>query len=203
MDLSFLLQGIAVGFSIAAPVGAIGLLCIQTTLTGGMVLGLATGLGAATADMMYGLVVALGMHSFSSWLLSYRTPLTLVGGLFLCYLGLRKFYAQPALHAAKISKGSVLRTYIVTFFLTLVNPATIIDFMALFTGLSIDFSSYNQGIYFVFGVFLGSTAWWFMLCFGISLFRKNVSTKVLQAINYTAGAIIFSFGIWALSKLIF
>jgi threonine/homoserine/homoserine lactone efflux protein len=201
MTFSFLLQGIAVGFSIAAPVGAIGLLCIQNTLSGGIALGLASGLGAATADMMYGILVALGMRTFSTFLLAYRTTLTLFGGLFLCYLGIKKFFAKPALQAAHISKGAVLKTYIVTFFLTLTNPATILDFMALFTGLSIDLSEYNQALYFVAGVFLGSAAWWLLLCCSVSLFRKKVSAHVLQWINYIAGIAILAFGIWALTKL--
>ena len=202
MSFSFLLQGIAVGFSIAAPVGAIGLLCIQNTLTGGIRLGLASGLGAATADMMYGILVAVGMRTLSTFLLTYQTILRLGGGLFLCYLGIKKFFAKPAMQAAQISKGSIVKTYIVTFFLTLTNPATILDFMALFTGLSIDVSGYSQALHFVFGVFLGSAAWWLLLCFSVNLFRKKVSVQLLQWINYIAGIAILSFGIWALTKLL-
>ena len=202
MAISFLLQGIAVGFSIAAPVGAIGLLCIQNTLSGGMTLGLASGLGAATADMMYGILVALGMRILSTFLLAYRTILTLLGGLFLCFLGIKKFFAKPAVQAVQVSKGTVLKTYFLLFFLTLTNPATILDFTALFTGLNIDVSDYHQALHFVAGVFLGSAVWWLLLCFSVNLFRKKVSVQVLQWINYVAGAAILSFGIWALSKLV-
>jgi len=196
----FLLQGVIVGFSIAAPVGAIGLLCIQNTLTGGIRLGLATGLGAATADTMYGLLVALGMRTLSTLLLAYKTILTVSGSLFLCYLGIQKFFAKPALQAATITKSNVLKTYIVTFFLTLTNPATILDFMALFTGLSIDVSGYSQALHFIAGVFLGSACWWLLLCFSVSLFRKKLSTHVLQWINYIAGTAILGFGLWMLVK---
>jgi len=202
MTFSFLLQGIAVGFSIAAPVGAIGLLCIQNTLTGGIRLGLASGLGAATADMMYGILVAVGMRTLSIFLLTYQTILRLGGGLFLCYLGIKKFFAKPSIQAAQISKGNIVKTYIVTFFLTLTNPATILDFMALFTGLSIDVSGYSQALHFIFGVFLGSAMWWLLLCFSVNLFRKKVSVQLLQWINYIAGIAILSFGIWALTKLL-
>lgn len=202
MSCSFLLQGIAVGFSIAAPVGAIGLLCIQNTLTGGISLGLASGFAAATADMMYGILVALGMRTFSTFILGYQIILRLCGGLFLCYMGIKKFFAKPVLQAAQISKGTILKTYIVTFFLTLTNPATILDFMALFTGLSIDVSGYSQALHFIFGVFLGSAFWWLLLCFSVSFFRKKVSTQVLLLINYLAGIAILGFGIWTLAKLI-
>jgi threonine/homoserine/homoserine lactone efflux protein len=92
----FLLKGIAVGFSIAAPVGAIGFLCIQQTLKGGVRLGLVSGLGAATADTVYGVLVALGLKVTQDFLLSFKSPLTLLGGLFLCYLGIKKFFSQPS-----------------------------------------------------------------------------------------------------------
>lgn len=202
MTCSLLLQGVAVGFSIAAPVGAIGLLCIQNTLSGGIRLGLATGLGAATADMMYGILVALGMRTLSTYLLAYKTILTVFGSLFLCYLGIKKFFAKPTLQAANITKGNIVKTYIVTFLLTLTNPATILDFMALFTGLNIDAPGHFQALYFVAGVFLGSAIWWLLLCFSVSLLRKKLSTQLLQWINYIAGTVILGFGLWMLTKLI-
>ena len=199
--MSLILEGIAVGFSIAAPVGAIGFLCIQQTLRGGIGLGLVSGLGAATADMMYGLLVALGMKATQSILLQYKASLTVIGGLFLCYLGLKKFFSKPPAENTKPLNTSFLSAYIVTFFLTLTNPATILDFMALFTGLNVDASGWVNGLAFVGGVFLGSAVWWFILCFSVGLFRKRVSAHVLQYVNYVAGIAIFSFGIYALSKL--
>lgn len=201
MNIAFLIQGILVGFSIAAPVGAIGLLCIQNTLQFGIALGLASGLGAATADMIYGILVAVGMRSLSTFLLTYRTILTFIGGIFLCYLGIKKFFAKPALRAAPISTKTVFKTYFVTFLLTLTNPATILDFMALFTGLSIDISDYTQGLLFIVGVFLGSVLWWFILCFSVNAFRKHVSQTILTWINIMAGIVIVGFGLWSLSKL--
>lgn len=197
----FLLKGMAVGFSIAAPVGAIGFLCIQQTLRGGMALGVASGLGAATADMMYGIVVALGLKASQSVLLSYKTPLTFFGGLFLCYLGVRKFFSTPSLDNTQSIKGGLWKAYGVTFLLTLTNPATILDFIALFTGLNIDVSGYIGSLSFVGGVFIGSASWWLLLCCVVGIFRKKVSAQVLRYINYIAGIAIFSFGIYALSNL--
>jgi threonine/homoserine/homoserine lactone efflux protein len=199
--MSLILEGIAVGLSIAAPVGAIGFLCIQQTLLGGIQLGIACGLGAATADMIYGLLVALGLKAFQSILLAYKTPLTLIGGLFIVYLGLRKFFSVPTIKEGRADSRSLFSAYVTTFFLTLTNPATILDFMALFTGLSIDVSGYVQSVTFVGGVFLGSALWWFLLCFAVGLFRKRVSVQALRYINYGAGIAICSFGIYALSKL--
>ncbi len=200
--MHLVLKGIAVGFSIAAPVGAIGLLCIQQTLRGGVRLGIASGLGAATADMFYGILVALGLKASQLTLLSYKAPLTILGGSFLCYLGIRKFFSvPPSLDHAKTTSGSLFKAYVVTFFLTLTNPATILDFAALFTGLSIDVSGYKEGLAFVGGVFWGSALWWLVLCCIVGLFRGKISVQGLRYINYIAGIAIFSFGLYALSSL--
>lgn len=200
MDL--LIKGIAVGLSIAAPVGAIGFLCIQQTLSGGIIIGISSGLGAATADMMYGMVIALGLKASQALLLSYKTPLTFLGGSFLCYLGIRKFLSTPSLNNAQPIKGGLWKAYGITFFLTLTNPATIVDFMALFTGLNINISQYTESLKFVGGVFMGSALWWLLLCCTVGLFRKKISIQALRYINYSAGIAIFSFGIYALSKLL-
>ena len=200
MDISIILQGMMVGFSIAAPVGAIGLLCIQNTLSHGIKYGVICGLGAATADMLYGILVAVGMQSLATVMLSIRTPLSICGGLFLIYLGLRKFWAKPALQAAQIDNKLLLGAYVSTFFLTLTNPATILDFMALFTGLRIDVTGYTQGLNFVSGVFIGSAIWWLLLCGAVGIFRKRISTQIILWINYAAGVAICSFGGWALIK---
>ena len=196
-----MVKGIGVGFSIAAPVGAIGFICIQQTLKGGIWLGVASGLGAATADMMYGILVAIGLKASQTIVLSYKTPLTMFGGLFLCYLGIKKFFSVPALDNSQSIKQGLLNAYIITFFLTLTNPATILDFMALFTGLNINVSGYIESLSFVGGVFIGSALWWFTLCFAVGLFRKKVSAQTLRYINYIAGIAIVVFGIYALSTL--
>ena len=195
-----IMQGIMVGFSIAAPVGAIGLLCIQNTLSHGMRFGVICGLGAATADMMYGILVAVGMQSLATIMLSVRTPLSICGGLFLIYLGLKKFWAKPALQVVQIDHKLLFGAYVSTFFLTLTNPATILDFMALFTGLRIDVTGYTQGLNFVSGVFIGSAIWWLLLCGAVGIFRKKISNRLILWINYAAGIAICSFGTWALIK---
>ncbi len=164
-------------------------------------LGIASGIGAATADMIYGVMVALGLKATQVILLSYKTPLTIFGGLFLCFLGIRKFFQTPSLNNSQSVEHNLLSAYISTFFLTLTNPATILDFTALFTGLNISVSGYTEALSFVGGVFTGSALWWCLLCFVVGLFRKKVSVQVLRYINYVAGIAIFSFGLYALSKL--
>ncbi|MGB6836560.1 MAG: LysE family transporter, partial [Dehalococcoidia bacterium] len=100
LDLSFLLKGVVIGFAIAAPVGPIGVLCIRTTLAEGRVAGLVTGLGAASADAIYGSIAAFGVTFVSEALIEQEEWFRLVGGLFLCYLGLRALLTAPVERAA-------------------------------------------------------------------------------------------------------
>src|SRR4030067_3210921 len=118
---SFLLRGLIIGFSIAAPVGPSGVLCIRRTLTVGRASGLISGLGAATADAIYGSIAGFGLTFISSILIRQQVWLRLIGGLFLCYLGLKTFLSRPSEPAAspKAKVNDLLSAYASTFFLTL------------------------------------------------------------------------------------
>ena len=96
MPLLYLLRGLALGLSIAAPVGPIGVLVIRRTLANGYLTGIASGMGAATADMLYGAVAAFGLTAISGFLLGERLWIHLIGALFLGYLGAKTLLARPA-----------------------------------------------------------------------------------------------------------
>ncbi|MCA1718767.1 MAG: LysE family transporter [Actinobacteria bacterium] len=87
MDVGLFLEGMIIGFAIAAPVGPIGVLCIRRTLAEGRISGLVSGLGAATADAVYGSVAALGLTFITEFLVGGEAWLRLVGGVFLLFLG--------------------------------------------------------------------------------------------------------------------
>ncbi len=137
MDGILLLRGLVLGFSIAAPVGPIGVVCIRRTLAHGRVVGFVSGFGAATADGAYGLVAAMGLSSIATVLVGYQVWLRVVGGLFLCVLGVRTFLARSAEHAAGSSEAPLAGAYLSTLFLTLTNPMTIMSFAAVFAGLGL------------------------------------------------------------------
>lgn len=99
MDLSCFARGLIIGLAIAAPVGAIGLLCIRRTLADGHLAGFVSGLGAATADAFYGAVAALGLTAISATIVAHQDAVRLVGGAFLCYFGARTALAAPATSA--------------------------------------------------------------------------------------------------------
>jgi threonine/homoserine/homoserine lactone efflux protein len=204
MDLMYLLRGLAIGFSIAAPVGPIGVLCIRRTLADGQTSGLVSGLGAATADAIYGCVAGFGLTFISSFLVSQQSWLRLIGGLFLCYLGIKTLLAKPAEEAAQARGTSLIGAYASTFFLTITNPMTIISFAAIFAGLGLAAAGANYvsaGV-LVFGVFSGSALWWLLLSGGVGLFRQKFNLAALQWINRLSGVIIAGFGIFALASMI-
>jgi threonine/homoserine/homoserine lactone efflux protein len=201
-DPVLLLRGLIIGFSIAAPVGPIGVLCIRRTLAEGFHIGLLAGLGAASADAIYGLIAAFGLTAISNLLLTNQTPLRLVGGAFLCYLGLRTFLAQPAaLDSAKANSGA-LGAYASTFVLTMTNPMTIISFAAIFAGAGLaqeSSTSYTAPMWMVAGVFLGSALWWLTLSTIASILRSTARPLLLW-INRVSGVVIFVFGLLAIGS---
>ncbi len=200
MNLSILIRGIVIGFSIAAPVGPIGVLCIRRTLTEGRASGLVSGLGAASADAVYGCIAGFGLTFLSNFLVSRQTELRLAGGLFLLYLAVKTFIAQPAHKAAEAKGHGLPGAYLSTFFLTFTNPMTIISFAAIFAGLGLAEGSGNYasaGI-LVLGVFAGSALWWLLLSGGVGLFRGKFTTERLRWLNRVSGSIIAAFGLFAL-----
>jgi len=204
MDIAFLLRGLAIGFSIAAPVGPIGVLCIRRTLTEGRVSGLVSGLGAATADAVYGCIAGFGLTFISHFLIDQQVWLRLGGGVFLCYLGLRTLLARPAEQAASARGNGLVGAFVSTFFLTLTNPMTIISFAAIVAGLGLagTMGNYMSAGALILGVFIGSALWWLILSGGVGLFRERFSQYGLRWVNRISGAIITGFGVLALVSAI-
>src|SRR5712691_5011520 len=158
MDLPLFARGAVLGFSIAAVVGPIGLLCIRRTLGAGFGVGFVSGLGAATADASYAAVAGFGISAVAAVLVDQRLWLRVVGGIFLVYLALRTVRATPAERAADAT-ASGLRlagAYSSTLALTLSNPMTILSFAGIFAGLglgSLATSSTASAVDLVIGVF--------------------------------------------------
>ncbi|MGE5462351.1 MAG: LysE family transporter [Syntrophothermus sp.] len=204
MNVSLFLRGLVIGFSIAAPVGPIGVLCIRRTLAEGQWYGLISGLGAATADALYGCVAAFGLTFISSFLIGQKLWLSLLGGLFLLYLGIKTLLSRPAEQAANAEGSGLPGAYLSTFLLTLTNPMTILSFVAIFAALGLGNTdgSYASALILVLGVFCGSATWWLLLSSGVGLFRNKFNARGLLWVNRISGAIITLFGIIALGGLL-
>ena len=204
MDPSFFLKGLALGLAVAAPVGPIGVLCIRRTLAHGRLTGFVTGLGTATADTMYASVAGFGLTSVAALLTGIRFWMALVGGLFLCYLGVVIMLSQPATQAANSSGRGLLGAYLSSFLLTITNPLTILSFAAVFAALGIAGGNrdYASAALLVVGVFAGSASWWFILSGATSLLRARFDARWLRWVNRVSGLIILAAGLVALGSLI-
>lgn len=204
MEITFFLKGLALGFSIAAPVGPIGILCIRKALQYGRLSGFFSGMGAAFADAIYAAIAAFGLSVISDFLLEKQFWLRLIGGAFLLFLGYTTFKAVPKENGDEIPHTSLIGDFLSVFFLTITNPMTIVSFIAIFAGLGFSCKGdcYTEGLSLVLGVLIGSASWWLLLSEGITLFRHKLSKNLLFWINRIAGLLIAAFGVAALFSLL-
>jgi len=200
VPLHVFFKGLIIGFSIAAPVGPIGVLCIRRSLIDGRLIGFATGLGAATADAAYGCIAGFGLTAVSGFLVAQRFWLGVLGGLFLCYLGISTFLTRPPEGKdMPRSRGGPLLAYLSAFALTITNPATILSFAAVFAGLGLlEKTDYAAATTLVGGVFLGSAIWWLILSGSVGFARTRTDQGWMRPLNRISGAVIFAFGVYSL-----
>lgn len=196
-----LLPGLLLGFSIAAPVGPIGVLCIRRTLADGRLTGFLSGLGAATADMLYGTIAAFGLTTVMNLLTGAQFWLRAVGGLFLLYLGIRTFFAKPSAASASSRGTGLFSAYFSTFLLTVTNPMTILAFLGMFSAIlpADGATGATTSATLVLGVFLGSAALWLALSGLVSLVRERFTPAWMQWVNRASGAVITGFAIYILA----
>ncbi len=195
-------QSLLIGLSIAAPVGQIGVLAIQRTLDHGRAAGLATGLGAAFADAVYGAIGAFGVTGLIAWLLGLKLWLGLFGGGFLLYLAWR-IATKPVVRSAggHPPPGTLLRYVSGTFVLTLSNPTTILSFMAVFGALAGRAPAASPWA-MVAGVLVGSALWWLILATGVGWLRDRFDERWQRAVNLCSAALLAGLGLWQLGQLI-
>lgn len=193
----FLLKGIAVGIVIAVPVGPVGVMCVRRTLFEGKQAGFVSGLGAATADALFGFIAAFGLTFVSDWLIGYQHWLRIAGGCYLLYVGGAALLANPHEKThPKPDAESLFRNYLSTFALTLTNPITILAFLGIFSavGLTGEAATLGRAAILVLGVWLGSLLWWLALTFGLGTLFRSFGPRHLVWINRGSGAILLVSG---------
>ncbi len=199
MDPALLWKGFTLGLVIAAAVGPISLLVIRRTLAEGRVVGLASGLGVATADATYGAIAAFGLSAITDVLVGGGRILGLVGGLFLLWLAWKTVRADPGTAATVTERrGGLAGAYLSILGLTLTNPMTILSFGALFAGLGVTGENTLESAVITLGVFAGSAFWWVILTTAVGALRSRLTTRWLRAINVVSGVIIGGFAVLAI-----
>lgn len=204
MNIELFGRAMIVGCSIAAPVGPVGVACIQRTLAAGARAGFVSGLGAATADAVYGGLGAFGASAVTTRLVSLRIPLAVLGGLFLCWMGARILAAVVL--PGEAPKSRAQRTdgaFVPIFLLTLANPMTILSFVAVFGSLAGGVMTERSGaLVMVAGVFAGSALWWLSLAGAVSCLRERMDPRWELGISRLAGAFLLGLGFWQLAALV-
>lgn len=199
------LKGLLIGFSIAMPVGPIGVLCIQHTLTRGRLQGFVAGVGAALADTFYGTLAAFGITVVSDFMAEYEFWIKLIAILFLYFLAFRMLYLKTSAIKAPKTNTSLIKAFTSTFFLTLANPFTILAFGAVYAAFGVSFGQFGTcpSCIIVVGVFCGSITWWLLLSLGAAHIGKHmIKGPTTSVLSHTSGTIILLFAIIATVVLV-
>jgi threonine/homoserine/homoserine lactone efflux protein len=197
-------KGMAIGISIAAPVGPIALLCLRRSLTDGRIVGFVSGLGAATADALCGAVAAFGLSALVGLVHRFNTTLQAGGGVFMLVLG-GCFIRTPSVRAdfSPSHARNLGVAFGSTLLLTLANPMTLLSFLGVAATLgpkAVGTTRWMAG-QFVLGVFVGSSLWWLFWSGAAGRFREHIGSQMLRWINRVAGVGIAIFGAVQLLRL--
>jgi threonine/homoserine/homoserine lactone efflux protein len=198
MDLVLFIKGIVAGFIIAAPIGPVGVLCIQRTLGKGMPMGLAAGFGGAVADTVFGAVAAFGLTFIADFLVRHENYMRLGGGVLLLVLGMvgllkRHEVMAPAPPSVRGAAGDSVSAFI----LTITNPMTMLTFSPVFLAVGAVVESNDRAAAWtlILGVFAGSCIWWVILCALAELFRRKINATRIAIIHRISAGFILLFGI--------
>ena len=204
MELIFFIKGLIIGFAMAIPIGPAGVLCIRKTLAEGHSRGMLIGLGAATADSLYGSMAAFGLTFISDAIASQQLWIRLIGGGLLIFLGIRTFRAKRKKDAIiPFDNKGILGSYISAFLLAFTNPITVFAFIAVFAAFGLG-NKVNlvSACILVLGVFVGSYLWFLTLSYVATLFRKKLDAGGMRWVNRISGILIIISGIAALISLV-
>ena len=207
MELLLFCKSMLLGLAVAAPLGPIGVLCINRTLERGFWAGVAGGMGTALADAIYASLAAIGFSALTATLTTLAPWLKLAGGLFMLWLGWKSLRPNPQ-RAAEPVRTNEFRglsgTIAATLLLTLTNPVTIFSFAALFAGLGVtDTPGAVNALAVVAGVFLGSLLWWFLLSGGVALAQRRLPEGFSLCVSRMSGVVLMGFGFYALGSLLY
>ncbi len=187
----------------AVPIGPVGIMCIRKTLAEGHSRGLIIGLGAATADALYGSLAAFGLTFVSDLIADNEFWVRLIGGALLLFLGIRTFRTRRREPILPFDNRGFWGSYVSAFVIALTNPVTIFAFIAVFAafGLGYKLNVFSAGM-LVLGVFAGSGLWFLALGFVATFFRKKLDSAGLRWVNKIAGVLIVISGVAAFVSLI-
>ncbi len=192
--IHIIISGLLIGILVSAPMGPIGVLCIQRTLNKGRMSGLATGLGASLSDLFYALLTGFGISIVIDFIESNQAPLQIAGSFVLCCFGIYLYRQNPARNIRKRlnQKSSFTQDFASAFLLTLSNPLILFLLIGLFARLNFFVPGMRIGHYILgyVSIILGAFIWWFTITFIIDKVRTRFNLRSLWLINRSIGIII-------------
>jgi threonine/homoserine/homoserine lactone efflux protein len=197
MNFEVLLRGLTVGLIASITLGPVGVMCIQRTLSKSRLSGFVSGVGAATADMIFAILAYFFVAIISSIIESNLQILKIVGGICVVGVGVHFFLKNPVVQIRRnrAGKTNLWQDYASTFVLTLTNPGFILWLLIIFSAFNVGTAtSAGTGSQMILGFFSGAIAWWFILTSAIGLFRNRFRPRHLLWINRGAGVLIICLG---------
>ncbi len=205
--IEILIKGFVLGFVLSIPLGPIGVICIQRTLSKGRWSGFISGLGASSADTLLAIIAGMGLSFIINFIKLYSDIFKFFGGIIVIIIGFQIFFKSPVrqFRNSKLKKSSLHTDYLSVLALTFSNPLAIFLFIAIFAGLNI--VDGNHDLFFnitIFtGIFLGASTWWFTLTSFVNIYRAKFRLKNLWWLNKITGILIAVFGLAALISILF
>lgn len=192
--LDILLKGIIVGIVVSAPLGPVGVLCIQRTLNKGRWFGFVTGLGAALSDICYALMTGYGMSFMDEFLIRHQVLLQIIGSVMLLAFGVYTFRSNPvkSLRPRSHNRGTYLHNFVTAFFVTFSNPLIIFLFIGLFARMSFVMPGSHIGLQLIgyLAIIIGAVAWWFGITYFVNKVRTRFNVRGIWVLNRVIGVAV-------------
>lgn len=205
MSVWLLIKGILMGLLVSAPLGPVGVMCIQRTINRGVKSGFVSGIGAASADTIYAIIAVLGLGFVINFIKAEKYWIQLIGAGLIILFAIKIFYTNPAVEIRnnRNQKNKPLGEFLSVFFITLSNPAVFFAFIAFFAWFNVvsEEASIVSALILVGGIFVGAASWWYLLSAVISRHRKKIRLKNIWWLNKIMGIIVFICGIITIIEL--
>lgn len=196
------LKGLLIGIFVSAPMGPIGVLCIQRTLNKGRSSGFFTGIGASLSDLIYAMLTGFGLSMIIDFIEDYELIIQIIGSLVLAGFGIYIYRQNPAknLNMKKPKAANHVQDLISAFFLTLSNPLILFLFIGLFARFNF-YSPESKAHEYIIGyasIISGALLWWLTITYFINKVRTKFNLRSLWIINRCIGSFILILSVYGL-----
>lgn len=193
--LEMALKGMIIGIVASAPMGPVGILCVQRTLNKGRWYGFATGVGAAISDIIYAAIAGFGLSFvvdvIENPIVSYW--IKVAGSILLFLFGIHTFRSNPAnqqIRPVSRNKSNLIHNFITGFLVTLSNPLILFLFVAMFGQFTFVVNNFVPQIVGYVFIVVGALLWWFGLTWLIDKVRNRFDVHGIWIINRIIGIVV-------------